>query len=70
MEEKEQKLRFIDFVLSIADDDLPYDNSIKMDMIQFRLDELEEQFDCLDDRLDIIENKINHIIKLLTENKI
>ena len=39
-------------------------------MIQFRLDELEEQFDCLDDRLDIIENKINHIIKLLTENKI
>jgi hypothetical protein len=70
MEESKRKLEFIDFVLSIGDEDLPYDKSIQLDMIQFRLDELEEQFDCLDDRLDILENKINHIIKLLTENKI
>jgi len=67
MEESKRKLEFIDFVLSIADEDLPFDKSIQFDIIQYRLDEIEEQLDCIDDRLDIFEKKLNSLIQLLTD---
>ena len=61
-QEKEDKLKFIDFVLSIGDDNLPMDKSVQIDFLQYRLDEIEE---CMEDRFDIIEKKINTIAKYL-----
>jgi hypothetical protein len=61
-QEKENKLEFIDFVLSIGDDNLPIDKSVQLDFLQYRLDEIEE---CMEDRFDIIEKKINTIAKYL-----
>jgi hypothetical protein len=61
-QEEEDKLKFIDFVLSIGDDNLPMDKSVQLDFLQYRLDEIEE---CMEDRFDILEKKINTIMKYL-----
>ena len=58
----QNKLDFIDFVMSMDDENLPLDTSIQIDMIQFRLDEIEE---CIEERFDIIEKKLNSIMKYL-----
>jgi hypothetical protein len=58
----QKKLEFIDFVMSMDDENLPIDTSIQIDMIQFRLDEIEE---CIEERFDIIEKKLNSIMKYL-----
>jgi hypothetical protein len=63
-QEKENKLEFIDFVLSIGDDNLPMDKSVQLDFLQYRLDEIEE---CMEDRFDILEKKINTIMKYLDQ---
>jgi hypothetical protein len=63
-QEKENKLEFIDFVLSIGDDNLPIDKSVQLDFLQYRLDEMEE---CMEDRFDILEKKINTIMKYLDQ---
>jgi hypothetical protein len=63
-QEKENKLEFIDFVLSIGDDNLPIDKSVQLDFLQYRLDEIEE---CMEDRFDILEKKINTIMKYLDQ---
>ena len=63
-QEKEDKLEFIDFVLSIGDDNLPIDKSVQLDFLQYRLDEIEE---CMEDRFDILEKKINTIMKYLDQ---
>ena len=63
-QEKENKLEFIDFVLSIGDDNLPMDKSVQIDFLQYRLDEMEE---CMEDRFDILEKKINTIMKYLDQ---
>jgi hypothetical protein len=57
-----EKLKFIDFVMSLADDDLPIDNSIKIDMVM-------EQLDCLNEKLDCVENKLDSIIEILIKEK-
>lgn len=57
-----EKLEFIDFVLSIEDNVLPIDKSIQIDMIHLRVNELEE---CMEERFDIIEKKLNTIMKYL-----
>lgn len=59
---QENKLEFIDFVLSIGDNDLPVDKSVQLDMIHYRLNEIEE---CMEERFDIIEKKLNSIMKYL-----
>jgi hypothetical protein len=59
---EEKKLEFIDFVLSIGDNELPVDKSIQMDMIHYRVNELEE---CMEERFDILEKKLNTIMKYL-----
>jgi hypothetical protein len=63
-QEEEDKLKFIDFVLSIGDDNLPMDKSVQIDFLQYRLDEIEE---CMEDRFDILEKKINTIMKYLDQ---
>jgi hypothetical protein len=63
-QEEEDKLKFIDFVLSIGDDNLPMDKSVQLDFLQYRLDEIEE---CMEDRFDILEKKINTIMKYLDQ---
>lgn len=59
---KKEQLEFIDFVLSIQDDDLPLDKSVQIDMTLLKIDELEE---CMEERFDIIERKLNTIMKYL-----
>ena len=63
---EENKLEFIDFVLSIGDSELPVDKSIQIDFVNYRLNEIEE---CLEERLDIIEKKINTIMKYIDSIK-
>ena len=59
---KKSQREFIEMVLSIGDDDLPYDNSIMLIEILYRTDDINE-------RLDIIEKKINTIAKYLDSIK-
>jgi hypothetical protein len=60
----QNKLEFIDFVLSISDNDLPVDKSVQIDFLHYRINEVEE---CLEERLDIIEKKLNSIMKYLDQ---
>ena len=46
---KKSQREFIEMVLSIGDDDLPYDNALMLIEILYRTDDIDE-------RLDIIEN--------------
>ena len=66
MNNSKEKLEFIDFVLSISDNDLPVDKSVQIDFVNYRLNEIEE---CLEERLDIIEKKINTMMKYIDSIK-
>ena len=64
-EKSNNRLDFIEMVLSCADDNLPLDTSIMVGELLYRTDEIQEDLECIDERLENIERKLNMILKIL-----
>ena len=61
MENKNNRMEFIEMVLTCAEENLPLDNSIMISELLHRTDDILDELECLDERLEIIEKKINFI---------
>jgi chaperonin cofactor prefoldin len=62
---KDNRLLFIEMVLSCADENLPLDSSVILSELLYRTDDIEERLECLDEQLENIERKLNTILKIL-----